>query len=198
MPTGHDKPFVSISLPTEKGMVHARHYVSVESKYAVVLVGNASRRFDSPARKLYQRLAEHLKNDGVTALQIALCQPEDLDHSVHDVRTGIKYLCGLGSKTVILIGFDRGAAAVLSSVSHESCVSGVALLSFPADGEIPDISPTSLLVIRAESDGTPRYRAKQLHAVKGQRSLDDSADEVHRLLNEWIGRIRTDRGSEAA
>ena len=198
MPTGHEKPFVSISLPTDQGMVHARHYVAVESKYAVLMVGTTSRRFDSPARKLYQTLAEALKQDGVTALQVALCRPEDLAHSIHDVRTGIKYLCNLGSKTVILIGFDRGAAAILAAVAHESCVSGVALLSLPADQEIPDIGPTSLLVIRAESDGAPKNKVDQLHAVKGHRSLDDDAEEVQRLLSDWIRRVRGDGSSQAA
>lgn len=198
MPTANDKPFVSVSLPTEKGMVHARHYVVVECRYAVVLVGDGNATFESPADNLYGRLAESLKQDGITALQVALCRPEDEPLSSHDVRTGIHYLCSLGSKTVILVGFGRGATAVLGAVSHESCVSGVALLSAPGDAEIGDLSPCSLLIIRTQPGAPAEGTAGTEHIFKGDHSLAGHADEVYELISAWIRRVREDHNAQAA
>ncbi len=190
MPTGHEKPFVSVSLPTDKGMVHARHYVSVQSKYAVLMVGSSTKRFDSPARKLYTRLATALKQDGVTALQVALCQPDDLAHSIHDVRTGIHYLCSLGSKTVILVGFDQGADAVVGAVAHESCVSGVALLS-PKAADIPEHFEGALLILRPESEAALNVPKARHQAVRSSgRNLEEGADEVYSVLTDWIRNLR--------
>lgn len=184
-------------------MVHARHYVVVQSAYAVLLVGNASGRYDSPAGKLYDRIADTLKQQGVTTLRVALANPESLESSEHEVRTGIQYLCSLGSKTVILVGYDRGGAAVLASASRESCVAGMALISPPA-AEVPELPGRSVLIIKSEQDA--RWQVPKtlpegvtVRVLPGSsRTLDEHAGEACSLLEGWIRQVREDGKSRAA
>lgn len=158
--TEHEKPFVAVSLPTPEGMVHAHHYVVPNSPFAVVLVGSATKSFDSPAQNLYARLAESLKREGVTGLQVSLCNAENMDEEVHDVRRGVHYLCGLGSKTVMLVGYDRGAAAVLRSSVHEPCVLGVVAIA-PADPGEDLRSTRPLLLVYGSNDGATGAKPSQ-------------------------------------
>ena len=184
-------------------MVHARHYVVVESGYAVLLVGNSIGRYDSPAGKLYDRIADKLKQEGVSTLRVALGNPESLEASEHEVRTGIQYLCSLGSKTVILVGYDRGAAAVGASASREACVAGLALLSAPT-GDVPALPGRSVLIVRGEQDErgtTPESLPEGMvvHVLPGaSRTLDEQGEEVCRVLEEWIRSVREDGSARAA
>jgi hypothetical protein len=190
-------------------MVHAHHYVVPESHFAVVLVGTATQSFDSPAQNLYLRLAESLKRDGVTALHVALCNAENLHEAIHDVRHGIQYLCGLGSKTVMLVGYDRGAAAVLHASMQESCVLGVvAIAAADPGGNLQSSRP--LLVIYGGNDAvtgaSPSQQIyeraaepKELRVIAGAgHSLEEAADELHHIVFGWLVALRDGNRSQAA
>jgi predicted esterase len=209
LPTDHENPFVSVSLPTKEGMVHARHYVVPQSRSAVVLVGNSTQGFDSPAGNLYPRLAEALKRVGITTVQVALCNAESLDENVHDVRRVIHYLCGLGSKTLLIAGYGRGAAAVLHSVKEEPCVRGVIAIATSGPGDLKPPS-CSLLVIHGTKSPGDRVRAsvelyneaadpKELHLVDtAGDTLDETPEEVYRIVLDWIQRQHVADNPQAA
>jgi dienelactone hydrolase len=190
-------------------MVHAHHYVVPTSPFAVVLVGTASKSFDGPARNLYSRLAESLKRDGVTALQVSLCNAENMDEAVHDVRHGIQYLCGLGSKTVMLVGYDLGGTAVLHSSVEESCVLGVVAIA-PADPGEKVRSTRPLLIVYGDNDAVTGARQskgiferaaepKELRVIEGAgHSLDEATDELHEVVYQWLVALRDAHHSQAA
>ena len=205
----HDKPFVAVSLPTPEGMVHAHHYVVVNSAFAVVLVGTATKSFASPALNLYSRLAESFKKDGVTALQVQLCNAEKLEEAIHDVRHGIQYLCGLGSKTVMLVGYDRGALAVLHAAAEEPCVLGVVAIAPGAPTDALNIN-RPLLVVHGENDHITGAAAaqkvldravesKELRVIHGAgHSLEESAEDLHQIIHQWLTNLRGGDHSQAA
>ena len=72
------------------------------------MVGGTGGGFDTPARGLYPRLAQDLRNDRISTIQVRYRHPADLLESTVDTILGMRYLESQGVRALGLVGHSLG------------------------------------------------------------------------------------------
>lgn len=171
-PVGAFRPLV---LQTTGGNMEARLFEVAQAKAAILWLGDARGGFDSPADKLYDRLAERFQAFGVASLRLQYRQPLDLGQDGLDALVGAFLLQQQGIEKLVIVGHGAGAIGAVAAGQAFAEVAGVALLApHPrAAHQIERLAPKSLLVLHGTADA--------VHPTAGSRTLLDQAGEPKRI-----------------
>jgi pimeloyl-ACP methyl ester carboxylesterase len=173
---------------------------------AVILVGGVGGGWDSPAKRLYNRLSQKLaKDDEMSTLRIRFRYPANLEECVVDVLAGVEFLTLAERKASIgLVGHSFGGAVVISSATYaKDFVKTVVTLATQSYG-IEGISKLkengwSILLLHGNNDAVlpsccssyvynKAKEPKQLVLYDNtSHSLDEVADKVFHKVHKWLG-----------
>lgn len=190
-----------VGLTTSHGLVHGRYTGVFETDKAVVMVGDASGGFGSPALGLYDRLARELPGLGIATLHIRFRQSTNLEESVHDVLAGLLFLQERGIVSNALVGHAFGGAVVIRAAATSPSVHGVVSLATQTYGtayaaRLGDRCPVLLIhglndeVLPPAASATVYDlipEAKELELVENAgHGLDEAAQDVYERLIAWL------------
>lgn len=196
----HRMPFQPLTLRAESGEVACRYYALPGARGAAVWVGTTS-DWDTPARALYPRLCESLREDGIASLRIRLERPNDPLRCVADIRAGTHYLAGQGVRRLALIGHGRGGVAVIQAAGELRAARAVVALAPDGDGAgaIERLGPRcSLLLLQGDADPVVAWSAaallyelarepKDFVLYRGAgHTLDEVADAARNTVRDWV------------
>lgn len=197
-----DRGWHPVRMRTDRGDLWLRHHPAAEPRAGVVLIGGVGGGWDSPARDLYDRLGTDLASDHVASLRVQYRMPAVFDECVLDVRVAVEYFLDLGVRTIGIVGHSfGGAVAIRVADAVPEHVRAVATLATQAWGtervaHLPD--GCSLLLVHGMADEIlPARCSEQVYErahdpkrlvflSRAGHSLDDAADEVHRLVKDWL------------
>ena len=179
-----------------KGILHQ----SEGANQAVVWVCGARGGFGGPGPGTYARLAESLKDQGITSLRLDYRNPNGLDDCVLDLLAGIAFLKTTGYEPVVLVGHSFGGAVVIAAGAAGSHIKGVVSLSPQTYGAnmAGMLSPIPLLLVHGKADTRLPFRCaeqiyewahdpKELVLYEGaEHRLEECRDELEQLLSDWI------------
>ncbi|MGQ9370507.1 dienelactone hydrolase family protein [Azospirillum sp. ST 5-10] len=192
--------FRPVTLETARGPVECRYYESSGATRGAVWIGGIDGGFDTPARGLYPRLSEHLREHGIASLRVRFRRSTVLDEAVHDTRAGLAFLERQGVAGVAITGHSfGGAVAIRAAAAAPALVRTVAVLatqSFGADAVAGLGVP--LLLVHGEADAVLApacslhvarlaEEPKRLVLVPGAgHGLDEAAESVCREVRDWL------------
>src|SRR5262249_50862395 len=122
---------------------------------AVVACGGAMGGLLGPAGGLYQRLGEHLAEQGIGMLRVGYRRPNDLDACCLDLAAAVQLAIGHGGPRVIAMGHScGGAVAVRVAVGLEAMVAGVVTFAPQSAGcEVAGgLAPRPFLLFHGDRD----------------------------------------------
>lgn len=191
-----------LRLATPFGQVPARLTGAAGAQRGIVVVGGVGGGFDTPARRLYPRLAARLAGEDVTGLRVAFRRPGELDACVDDLLAGVSFLAVGGVRHVALVGHSfGGAVAIRAAQRAPQLVRAVVALASQSYGTeaAADLGPASaLLLIHGARDSVlPAECSRAIHRAARQpkrlvlldgagHGLDEAADEVERETLAWL------------
>lgn len=193
--------FQPLTLRGAGGELACRYYALPGATAAAVWVGTAG-DWDSPAQRLYPRLADALREEGIAAsLRVSLRRPRDPAQNVADLRAALDYLGGQGMRRLALIGHGRGAVAAVQAAVGVRAVRTVVALAPDGDASavVERLGPRcSLLLLHGSADRVVTPSAASLlyelarepkdivlYAGAGH-ALDEAADAARRRVREWL------------
>ncbi len=192
--------FDPVVLDTPAGPVDARHYAVSGATSGMILVGGVGGDWDTPARDLYPRLAERLRDDRLASLRVRYRDPAVLEEDLLDVLAGLRFLGGTGVRRVALAGHSLGGAVVVAAAARAASVRTVVALAPQAYGAdmIGTLVPrcSVLLVHGARDRVLPTACSEYLYQLAGKpkrlviypdagHMLDEVAAEVFELVASW-------------
>jgi alpha/beta superfamily hydrolase len=189
-----------VLLRTDRGDIQAILHASPETPHGVIWVGGARGGFGRPGQGAYARLAEVLRQDGMTSLRLCYRHPNVLPECVLDVLAGVAYLTQGGAQSVVLVGHSFGGAVVITAGAVHDRVAGVVALASQTYGArlAGQLAPRRLLVVHGKADTRLPYTCgvqiydwarepKQLVLYEGtEHRLDECAEALDQLLTQWI------------
>ncbi len=195
-----------VKLVTSKGSILGRLHPA-EGDAAVLWVFGAGGGLGGPAGGLYTRLAERLRPQGVTSLELDYRRPGELQSCILDVMVGLAWLGHLGQRRIVLVGHSFGGAVVINAgVQSDSVIAVAALSSQTAGtGAVGDLSAKPVLFLHGEADEIlPPDCSRDLHARAGEpkelilypgcrHGLDQCREALDRDLMRWLGEVLTQR-----
>ena len=200
--------FREIALLTSRGRIDCHYYPSQtpQRSLGAVWVGGAGGGWDTPARSLFPRLCRQLAVEGIASLRPRYRLPNQLDECTLDVLAGLDLLQGTGVTGAALVGHSFGGAVAMRAAAASPIVRTVVALAAQSHGTdaAAGLGPRcSLLLIHGGADRVvPPYSSEYVHRMASEpkrlvllpgagHSLDEAADEVERLVREWILRELT-------
>ncbi len=189
-----------IRMHTSRGDVDAILTVSEGNPAAVVFVSGAIGGFSGPAGRLYPRLAESLKEKGVSSLRLNYRRPGWFEECVLDLLGGLSFLKSVGAKRVALVGHSFGGGVVIKAGELSPLVVAVVGLSSQRYGTstVENLSPKKLLLVHGGSDSVllplaskdiyERAREpKRLVLMPGaEHALMEVKDELAELVENFL------------
>lgn len=189
-----------VILSTDRGDVACRFSPCGTAAAAALWVGGGG-GFDTPAKGLYPRLADQLMADGIASLRVRFRDPLDLVEATFDALAGLAFLEQQGGKRVALVGHSFGGAVVIQAAAASRLAHTVVTLATQSHGAdaVARLGPhCSILLIHGQADrvlppSSSRYAYELAQQPKrlllcpdADHSLDQAADEVHRVVRAWI------------
>jgi dienelactone hydrolase len=193
--------YLPVTLATEQGEVECRLYNATEKTCGIICVGGAGGGWDTPAGQLYPRLCKELVSKGINGLRVRFRDPHDLQKSVFDLLSGVKYLQTKRVSVIGLIGHSFGGAVVIQAASMDQSIKAVITLASQGHGTdaASSLGPhCALLSIHGEndrilSDESSRRIFKSAKEPKKLTTypnaghvLDEVALEVYHEVTIWI------------
>lgn len=192
-----------IALTTEAGPIRTRLHAAPRGDAAVLWVFGSGGGLGGPAGGVYERLAERLRPQGVTGLELDYRRPGALTPCVDDVLTGLAWLEALGRRRTVLVGHSFGGTVVIRAGAMSPQVVAVAALSSQSSGaeEVGRLAPRPLLLAHGEADEVlPDRGSRDLFARAGEpkrlilypgcgHGLDACREALDRDLVQWLGEV---------
>jgi alpha-beta hydrolase superfamily lysophospholipase len=190
-----------VEIETDRGTTVCQYYESAGARSGVVMVGGTGGGFDTPARGLYPRLAQDLRNDRISTLRVQYRQPTDLVESTVDMVLGMRYLESRDVSTVGLIGHSLGGAVAVQAAANDPAVRVVVTLATQAAGTEPIAGlprRTAILLVHGDADTvtSPRsseeayrraHEPRRLVVYEGAgHTLDEAAESLYVEVKAWL------------
>ncbi len=160
-----------VDIKTDRGTTVCRYYEAKGARAGVIMVGGIGGGFDSPGQGLYQRLAEDLRGDRISALWVRYRHPTDLVESVVDTVLGMRYLESQGAEAIGLVGHSFGGAVVIQAAAGDPHARAVVTISTQSAGTEPVANlagRAAILLIHGDAD-----------TVLSPRSSEDVYQRAH-------------------
>lgn len=198
-----DRGWHPVLMRTDRGDLWLRHHPAPQARAGVILMGGVGGGWDSPARGLYDRLGADLEALRLCAVRVRFRVPTVFEECALDVRAAAEYLVDLGTRSLGLVGHSFGGAVAIrvadAMPEHARTVVTLATQSWGTERVAHLPAACSLLLVHGMSDDLLPPRCSELvyeraHEPKrlvllarAGHTLDDAADEVRRLVTEWLG-----------
>ncbi|MDD2473802.1 MAG: dienelactone hydrolase family protein, partial [Methanoculleus sp.] len=114
-----------VEIETDRGTTVCHYYAAKEARNGVVMVGGAGGEFDTPARGLYPRLSQDLRNDRISTVRVHCRSPTSLVESVVDTVLGMNFLKSQGISAIGLVGYSFGGAVAIQAAAGDPAVRAV-------------------------------------------------------------------------
>lgn len=191
-----------VRLVTSRGHILGRLHPA-RGEAAVLWVFGAGGGLGGPAGGVYTRLADRLRPEGVTSLELDYRRPGELQNCLADALLAIEWLGSLGARRVVLVGHSFGGAVAIAAGAASDRVAAVAALSSQTAGtaDVDLLAPRPLLLIHGEADEVlPADCSLDLHARAGEprelilypgcrHGLDECREALDRDLLAWLRRV---------
>ena len=185
---------------TDRGNLRGILHEAPEAHQGVIFVCGARGGFGGPGSGTYTRLAETLRQQGITSLRLDYRHPNEFVECVLDLMVGISYFQGAGHDPVVLVGHSFGGATVIAAGASSDHVCGVVSLSPQTYGAnmARFLSPRRLLIVHGKADTRLPFSCgvqihewarepKELVLYEGaEHRLDECREELESLLEQWI------------
>lgn len=196
-----DQAFDVVEIETDRGTITCRYCEAKGARSGVVMVGGTGGGFDTPARRLYPRLAEELRNDRISALRVQYRHPTDLMESTVDAILGARYIESQGVSVVGMVGHSLGGAVVIRAAASDPAVRAVVAIATQTAGTEPVVGlagRTAILLLHGDADPVlpPRcsedvYRRagepRKLVIYEGAgHILDEAAESLYVEVKAWL------------
>ena len=173
-----DPSRLELRLGTTRGEISALLDVCEGQTGALLTCSGAmggDREVRGPADSVYQRLAERLPAEGVSALRIHYRNAGEFEECVLDLLGACSFLSGVGAERIILAGHSFGGAVVIKTAQIMPQVAGVISLSPQLFGtrQVEDMAKP-LLLIHGTADGILHHMASE--------DIYERANEPKRLV----------------
>ena len=197
--------FDEVELATSGGAVACRLYrLDAPTARGAVLVGGAGGGWDTPGRgRLYPDLAAELARRGILTARVRFRNSSDLHEATADLLAVLGLLEREGVERAALVGHSFGGAVVLQAAARSPLVRTVVPLSTQAYGA--DVARSlalgvSMLLAHGTADTVlPPSCSEYVYSLAREpkrlvllertgHGLDETADEVHALVRDWIVR----------
>lgn len=191
-----------VEIETDRGTTVCHYYAAKEARNGVVMVGGAGGEFDTPARGLYPRLAQDLRNDRISTVRVHCRSPTSLVESVVDTVLGMNFLKSQGISAIGLVGYSFGGAVAIQAAGDPAVRAVVAVAvavavaaTWPVAGPPGD---AALLLLHGDADTvvSPRsseeiYRRarepKRLVIYEGAgHTLDEEVEGLDVEVKAWL------------
>lgn len=191
-----------VTLVTSRGEIECRHYPGASSA-AMLWLGGAGGGWDSPARDLYQEMAEEFASSGVSSLRIKFRFPAVLAECVLDAIAGTTFLTDNGDDSIGIVGHSFGGAVAIQAAASVEFVRLVVGLATQSAGSEPvrALGPRcAVLLAHGFSDRVIPVDASRLVYAWAQEpkelslydfadhSLDLPSSEIRKLIREGVER----------
>lgn len=188
------------ALQTARGTVMMRRSGPLGLDAAVVMVGGVGGGFDSPAKGLYDRLANELPTLGIGAIQVCYRNPKSLHSCVQDVLAVMRHITTHGTSKLALVGHSLGGAVVVNAALEAmEDVTAVVTLATQFSG-LEDINRLArpILFIHGTDDeilpaacSVSAFRMakdpRKLELMDGATHvLNECAEQVYLLTRGWL------------
>lgn len=193
--------YAPLDLHTPRGTVRCRYYAADSAQRAVVWVGGIGGGWDTPARRLYPRMCTELLTHGISSLRVQYRNAYDLNECVYDTLAGTAFLHARGMQTAAVVGHSLGGAVVIRAALRDPAVTLVVTLATQSygAGQVGRLGDRcALLLLHGENDeilpsGSSLYVYRLANEPKKLvvlphtgHTMDESAEQVHALVLEWI------------
>jgi fermentation-respiration switch protein FrsA (DUF1100 family) len=193
--------FKEIILPSVGGDIPCRLYESAGAKSGIVWIGGMGGYWDGPGGELYSHLCKSLLADRITSLRVNVRCPTNLDESVADTLTGIRFLQNLGVGHIGLVGHSfAGAVAIRAAVYSTLPETVITLAAQSLGAELVGRLPRhcALFLIHGTVDEVVHvsnseylyalaHEPKKLRLFEGARHrLDEAAHELRSEVGGWL------------
>ena len=193
--------YQTVQIETSRGRIDCHYYEVKRTEKGVVLVGGIGGGFDTPAKGLYPRLAENLKDSGISSMRVRYRHPADMAESILDTVISIDFLKSQGIKSIGLIGHSFGGAVVIQAAANDQAVRAIVTLSTQSFGTaaVSQLkNGTSILLIHGRKDkilppSSSAYVYKLAHEPKklaiyegAGHSLNEVEDKIYEEVKNWI------------
>lgn len=197
----HEEGYHPIKFITNLGSIHCRYYPVKGAQKAAIWVGGIGGDWDTPARGLYPKLCQELQREGIASLRVRYRYSTELLEAVIDVLAGLTFLQDQGIESFALIGHSFGGAVVIQAAAQAEDVRTVVTLASQAYGASPVAelaTRCSILLLHGTADSvlTPlssqhiyKLALEPKHLIlypDAGHGLDEVADEVHKVVRDWI------------
>ena len=197
-----EQGFVPVVQETTRGPIEMRYYPAQQAVIGAVFVGGVGGGFDTPVRgTLYPTLCEELSGRGISALRVRFRHAGEMEECIMDVLAGISFLEADHVTSVALVGHSFGGAVVIQAAALSPTVRTCVALSTQSYGTDPvaELGPRcSLLLAHGLDDeilppvcsrnvyNAAREPKRLLLKERARHGLDEWADELPKLVREWI------------
>ncbi|MCL6471365.1 MAG: dienelactone hydrolase family protein [Firmicutes bacterium] len=193
--------YIPITLVTGRGEISCRYYPVRGAYLGTIWVGGVGGDFDTPARGLYPKLSEALREYNIASLWVSYRHPASIEESVYDVMAGIIFLESEGIYRIALVGHSFGGAVVIQAAARSGSVKVVVALATQSYGaeEVSELSPDcSILLIHGADDTVlPSSNSRRVFEMAHEpkkliilqengHNLEKAAGEVEKLVREWV------------
>lgn len=190
-----------VEIETDRGTTTCRYYGAETALAGLVLVGGTGGGFDTPARGLYPRLAQDLKNDRISTLRVRYRHPTDLVESTVDAILGMRYLESQGLRALGLVGHSLGGAVAVQAAADDPAVRVVVAIATQSAGTEPvaDLAGrAAILLLHGDADTViPSGSSEEVYRRAGEpkrlviyegagHTLDETAESLAVEVKAWL------------
>lgn len=191
----------NVEIETDRGTTTCRYYEAEAARVGLVVVGGTGGGFDTPARGLYPRLAQDLRNDRISTIQVRYRHPADLLESTVDTILGMRYLESQGVRALGLVGHSLGGAVVIQAAASDPAVRAVVAIATQTAGTEPVAGlagGAALLLLHGDADTVVSFHSseevyrrahepKRLVIYEGAgHNLDEAAESLAVEVKAWL------------
>lgn len=192
--------FHPVSIDTNHGKILCRYYHSPYARNAIIFLGGAGKDWDSPAKKMFPRMAEELMLRKMSSLQICYRHPADIGESTLDTLASIAFLRSQGIGSIGLVGHSFGAAVAIQTASVSSSVTTVVTMAAQVFGTdvVQQLFETPILLIHGEQDEVLPYQGSlYVHTLASNpkelviypntgHGLHEASADVYEKVKSWL------------
>lgn len=196
-----------ISLEIQEGeRARAKVWDAANPRAGILFVSGVDGGFEQPSDGIYERMAAHYAQLGVSSIFVEYRHPGQLEPSVIDALMASKYLKDQGIRRLLVAGWSFGGAVAIHTAArlHGDAVSVIGFAPQSLDTEaIADFCPSlSILIVHSRTDeNVPFYAADQIlseapDAVRKEllpldgynHHLEGTGSVIDRPVFEWVDR----------
>ena len=190
-----------VEIETDRGTTTCRYCEAKGAGSGVVMVGGTGGGFDTPARRLYPRLAKDLRNERISTLRVQYRHPTDLLESTVDTLLGARYIESQGVRAIGMVGHSLGGAVAIRAAASDPAVRAVVAIATQTAGTEQVVGlagRAAILLLHGDADPVvPSRSSEEVYRRAGEpkklviyegagHTLDEAAESLYVEVKAWL------------